>query len=314
MTDKVRGGSLARLFWIVACFDIALLLAAAVKVATGSTSRYDVLIYLVLLLALGFVGAVMGGVALIRRSAAYGVGLALTLAPPLYLGLRLLGDFVTTPSAAALAAGHGYFTGTANRALADAIVAGDAAKVASVAPAANPNAIGWNSMTFMRLALEDGHAKPEVVAALLRAGADPDQDNQVLFGFVGGSTADYGAMIEEKNEHLLRAVIDAGVDLNHQDREGYPRFFSGLKWPEGLALMLEHGASTEAEGKDGYTAIMWAVMLRHWASIDVLLAHGAGIDHVAADGKNLRSIVSEQRGRLNGEVPPQLATLEAHLR
>lgn len=64
-----------------------------------------------------------------------------------------------------------YFTGTANRALAGAIVAGDAAREASIAPSANPNAVGWNGMTFMRLALEQGHAKPDVVAALLRAGA-----------------------------------------------------------------------------------------------------------------------------------------------
>jgi ankyrin repeat protein len=245
---------------------------------------------------------------------AYGIGVALVAALPLSYGARYVVLFATTPSATALEAGHGYFTGTANRALADAVVARDAARVVSLAPSANVNAVGWNRMTFMRLALEDGRADPDVVAALLRAGADPDQDNQLLFGFITESDADYGVMIKEKNERLLRAVINAGVDLNQWNREGYPRFFSALKWPQGLALMLEHGANTQAEDKNGYTAIMWAVMLRYWPSIEVLLAHGARLDHVAPDGKSLRSIVSEERGRLNGEIPPQLAALAARLR
>ncbi|MBV8701119.1 hypothetical protein [Bradyrhizobium sp.] len=61
----------------------------------------------------------------------------------------------------------------------------------------------------MRLALENGHADPAVVAALLRAGANPDDDQQYLFGSIsdgGGATS--GAMITGKNERLLRAVVD----------------------------------------------------------------------------------------------------------
>jgi hypothetical protein len=222
--------------------------------------------------------------------------------------------FVTAPSAAALEAGHGYFTRPADRALADAVVAGDTAKVIALGPSANPNAVGSNGMTFMRLALEEGHAKPDVVAALLRAGADPDQGDQELFGFLGQSEDGDGVMMKGKDVLLLRAVLDTNVDLNHLNLEGCPRFFSALKWPEGLALMLEHGAKTEAEDKKGYTAIMWAVLLRYWPSIDVLLAHGARVDHVAPDGESVRSIVAEQRGRLNGEIPPPLAALEARLR
>jgi hypothetical protein len=60
-------------------------------------------------------------------------------------------------------------------------------------------------------------------------------------------------------------------------------------------------------------AIMWAVMLRYWPSIDVLLAHGARIDCADHDGKSLRDIVAEMRGRESGDMPPQLAALEARL-
>jgi hypothetical protein len=314
MPGSERRHWLARLFWIVACADALLVLAALAKVLSGSPSRYDVLVALILLAILGLVGVIAGVVALIRRGVAYGIGLALLAASPLMFGAQYAIDLATSPSASALQAGHGYFTRPADRALADAIVARDGAKVASLAPAANTNAIGWDNMTFMRLALKNGDADPDIVAALLRAGASPEQDSQLLFGFMTESDADVGVMIKDRNERLLRAVLDAGVDLNHPDLEGYPRFFSGLKWPEGLALMLGHGADPEAEGKDGDTAIMWAVMLRYWPAIDVLLAHGARTDHVAHDGKSLRDVVAEMRGRQQGDIPPQLAALEARLR
>src|SRR5262249_7358995 len=126
-----------------------------------------------------------------------------------------------------------------------------------------------------------------------------------------------GIMIGEKNERLLRAVIDAGVDLNHRDREKRPRFFSALKWPEGLALMLDHGANTEAEDSDGNTAIVWAVRLWYWPAIDVLLAHGARIDHVAHDGQGLDDAVREKLARFRtdrSDVPPQLSALAERLR
>jgi hypothetical protein len=315
---KERGMSPARLFWIVACADVAIVLALLCKVAIGPLGRYDVFVVIFLVGAVVVLGLIMAVVGLIGKPATYGIGLALVASPLLSLSAQFARDFVTTPSQSALEAGHGYFNRAADRALAVAIVAGDGQKVALLAPAANLNAIGWNRMTFMRLALASGHADPAVVAALLRAGANPDEDQQYLFGSINdGGEATSGAMITGKNERLLRAVIDTGVDLNHWDLEGNPRFLSALRWPEGLAIMLEHGANTEIESKDGNTAIMWAVMLWHWPSIDVLLAHGARLDHVAHDGTSLRDLVLEKVERYRKDrdaEPPQLAALEARLR
>jgi hypothetical protein len=309
---------LRRLFWIVACADVVLALALLVKVATGPVSRYD---YLVEVLVLGFIvlaGVVMGVVALIRKPVAYGVGLALALVPPLSFASQIVGDFLTTPSQQEQEAGRGYFTVRGDRALADAIIAGDAAKVTSLLPAANPNAVGWNGMTFMRLALVDGHANPDVVAALLRAGANPEQGQQMLFGSVNdGTQADSGAMITGKNARLLRAVIDAGVDLNRRDLQGQPRFFSALRWPEGLALMLDHGADVEADDAKGNAALMLAVMLWYWPAIDVLLAHGARLDRVNQAGVKLGDLVTEKLERYRNDKrdpPPQLSALAARLR
>src|SRR5262249_2327131 len=160
--------------------------------------------------------------------------------PPAYWAGQYFLQWATTPSESSLSAGHGYFAGAPERALADAIVAGDAVKVAALAPAANLNTVGWDRMTFMRLALDDGPAVPGVVVALLKAGANPEQDQQYLFGSMNdGSQATSGAMITGKNETLLRVVIEAGVDLNQLDLEGNPRFLTALRWPEGLAVMLE---------------------------------------------------------------------------
>jgi hypothetical protein len=313
MTGGWRSKWVATAFWIVACVESLFFVAWFVNFAvTPAQGEFDNLVALLLFVMACVLGAIMLTFALVRNRAVRGIALVLVVAPPLFIGARIVGMFVTTPGAEALEAGHGYFTQPADRALADAVVAGDGRKVAELAPAANLNTIGFDGMTFMRLALNEGHANPDVVAALLRAGADPDQDSQMLFGSITPSDAIYGMMIVEKNERLLRAVMDAGVDLNHEDREGRPRFFSALKWPEGLALTLEHGANTEAEDQDGNTAITWAVRLSYWPAIDVLLAHGARLDHVAHDGQGLRAAVREKLERSQRDrydLPPQLAAL-----
>jgi len=140
----------------------------------------------------------------------------------------------------------------------------------------------------------------------------------MLFGSVNdGSQADSGTMITGRNERLLRAVIDAGVDLNHRDPQGQPRFFSALRWPEGLVLMLEHGADVAAEDTKGNTALMVAVMLWQWPAIDVLLAHGAPIDRVNHEGVRLRDLVTEKLERYRKDqrdAPPQLSALAARFR
>lgn len=91
----------------------------------------------------------------------------------------------------------------------------------------------------MRLALENRHAKPAVVTALLRAGMDQESDQRYLFGSINDCLeAASGAVIAARNERLRRAMLDAGVDLNHQDLEDNPRCFLAPRWSEGLAIML----------------------------------------------------------------------------
>ena len=93
---------------------------------------------------------------------------------------------------------------------------------------------------FVRLALENRHAKPDVVTALLRAGMDQEPDQRYLFGSINDwlEAAASRAVITAWNERPRHALLDAGVDLNHQDLEDNPRFFLAPRRPEGLAIML----------------------------------------------------------------------------
>src|SRR5215471_9862025 len=188
--------SVAWLFWSVAGGDMLVLLVLAADAVLNPHGQFAGLVVVMFLAAILLLGMVMVGVALIRRPAAYWIGLALVIWPPVYWAAQYFGQWATTPSESSLAAGHGYFPGVPERALADAIVAGDAAKVAALASAAKLDTVGWDRMTFMRLALDDGHADPGVVVALLKAGANPEQDQQYLFGSMNdGSGATSGAMI-----------------------------------------------------------------------------------------------------------------------
>jgi ankyrin repeat protein len=265
-----------------------------------------VLLETALPLVIVLLGELMGVTALMRNEVAYAIGLPLLLAAPALYGSRtgtVLIAFVMTPSAEMVQAGHG-FTRPADRALANAIVARDAAKVASLAPAANLNAPGWDNKTFVRLALENG-ADHGVVVALLSAGADADREV-------------FDAAISHKDLQLLRAMIEAGVDMSNRGERWNPRLFATLDWPEGLSLILEHGGNTEAEDREGYTAMMWAVYSERWPAVDILLVHGARIDDVthrtSQRGTTLRSIVlakTKQMDERHSEIPPQLAAVAA---
>ena len=307
-TDKGGGGiTAAKVFWVVACLEILLILIPTADEANHPRGQFSGLVVFTGLVFMGLVALLMLILAIVRRPVAYLIGLGLLAVPTVYSLVGYTNYFIseaTRPTEADMAAAavarkarHGNFAAPADQALAEAIVAGDAAKVAALAPAANLKAEGRDdSMTFMRLALEDGHAVPEVVAALLRAGVDPDQDRQVLFGVIrsNGESVETGVMVGGKNDALLRAVIDAGVDLNQLDLNWKPRFFALLRWPEGLAYALEHGANVEAEENDGYTAIMLAATWDWWPAVEVLLAHGARIDKVDKRGEGLREIVPQK--------------------
>ena len=307
MSDEKGKSWLAKLFWIAACGNVLLVLVPTLREWSHPQGQFSGVVVFIGFAFLVCLIAVIAIVAAIRKPVAYGIGLALVSLPAVWFVLASAKDLAqraAAPSIADQEAGRGYFSTPADRALAEAIVAGDAAKVASLAPRANLAAEGWGQMTFMRLALENGHANHDVLAILLRNGIDPDQDASLL----------YQMIYNQKDEALLRVVIDSGVDLSKHMGRGSWFYFIGYDWPEGLALVLDHGADTEAQDSVGYTEIMRATRAQSWPTVESLLAHGARIDHVGNDGRSLRDLMPEAIAGYHGEIPPRIAALQQSLR
>lgn len=306
-TDKKGGPSLRTLFWIAACGSLLLFLVPAAGEMAHPGGQFSGLVVIMLLLIAAVVAVVAATVAVIHKPLAYGIGLALMSVPLLWWTVARVSDLALSVSAPSLAdqdAGRGFFTAPADRALAEAIVARDAARVVELAPAANLGAMGLGNMNFMRLAMERTNNDPEILGLLLRAGLDPDQAASAL----------YSHIMSEKDEVLLRRVIEAGVDLNKHMGRGKWFLFARYDWPEGLALMLDHGIDTEARDATGYTMIMRAAQAGSWPTVEALLAHGARTDHVGNDGRRLRDLLSEATAGSNRTIPPGITALQASLR
>jgi hypothetical protein len=308
MPDNKASPWLARVFWIAACGNILLVLIPAVEEwnhPQGEFSGLAVVSLLAVALCLVVCTAV---VAAIRRPMAYGFGIALVSVPFMWfasLSVSGFARYLAAPSIEDQDAGRGYFRTPADRALADAIVAQDVAKVASLAPAANLNTVGWGQMTFMRLALENGHANHEILGILLRNHIDPDQDSSILFQLI----------YNEKDEVLLRLVIDSGVDLNQHMGRGQWYYFVRCDWPEGLTLMLDHGVDPETRDNMGYTPIMRAARSYCWSMVETLLDRGARTDQRGNDGRSLHDLlVAATVEYQRGEVPPRIVALRDSLR
>jgi hypothetical protein len=91
---RVRGGGVALAFWIVACGDVLLFLIWLWQVENSPGGQFTGLVVFFLLVLLGMAGVIMVIVALIRRPAAYAVGLALLVVPPLWWGAQIVADFL----------------------------------------------------------------------------------------------------------------------------------------------------------------------------------------------------------------------------
>lgn len=284
MAETNRTPWLSILFWIVACASLLLFLIPAEEEWSHPDGEFAGLAVIVLLVLTVPLIVIIGVVALIRKPVAYWVGIMLLALPLVLYASRYAMDeiaILTAPSEADLNAGRGYFHDPADRALAEAIVAGDAAKVAALAPAAHLNAAGWDNMSFMGLALQTDPPNQEVLAALLTAGLDPDQNSSDLWELI----------YREKDEKLLRTVLDTGVDLNKHMGHGEWYLFMSYDWPEEQGLLLDHGANIEVRDSEGYTPLMRAAEAESWSTVKLLLAHGARTDPVGNDGKTLHDLM-----------------------
>ena len=83
--------TVARLFWIVAGIDLVMLLALTADAAMNPRGQFAGLLVAMLLAMIVLLGVVVLAAALIRRPAAYWIGLALLIWPPVYWAVRQFG-------------------------------------------------------------------------------------------------------------------------------------------------------------------------------------------------------------------------------
>lgn len=305
---KVRQGAslLAVVFWCAFCAGSLVILVPTLDEMAHPQGQFSGLAVIMGLLLVGILAASAIVVALIRKPWGYAAGLVLVSAPLLWWAMGSVRDQVqrgAAPSPAEQEAGRGYFNAPADRALAEAMIAKDAVRVAELARAANLEAKGWDGMTFMRLAMERTGTDLGIVGALLRAGLDPDQDAGML----------YARIQRERDAPLLRCVIDSGVDLGKHMGRGQWFLYARYDWPEGLALMLDHGVDTEAQDAMGYTEIMRATRSGSWPTVEALLAHGARTDRRGNDGQSLRDLLTKAIAEPHGALPARIVALDESL-
>jgi ankyrin repeat protein len=117
-------------------------------------------------------------------------------------------------------------------------------------------------------------AEPEIVDALLKAGAKPTTANAFAM------TPVYIAA-EQGNAAILRRLLDAGAEANTVDGSGDTLLMEAVRSRniESVRLLLERGARVEtAEPEIGHTALMWAVRVNDAPLVKLLLEHGASIE------------------------------------
>ena len=136
---------------------------------------------------------------------------------------------------------------------------------------------GWQGQTAVMWAAAENHA--EVVAALIKAGADLNIRSKVLPGMPqrprGGDVAQQGVhsnfpkggltalhfAVRQNAVAAVTALAEGGVNLDQQDPDGFtPFILAALNGNYDLAkLLIERGAGIEAVDKGGRTPLFAAV-------------------------------------------------------
>ena len=75
-----------------------------------------------------------------------------------------------------------------------------------------------------------------------------------------------------------RALIDAGADINIEDKDGWTALIwaSQCGHTETAKALIDAGADINIEDRQGWTALMWASHYGHTETVKLLIDAGAG--------------------------------------
>jgi len=168
-----------------------------------------------------------------------------------------------------------FFTAGPMREIVEAIRRNDAAAVAALVPKVDVNRQGMADMTLLVSALRQLRSTPtqhDVLAVLLKAGADPNQ--RVEFE----TPLEMALQVVGKSgPEPVRLLLDAGANPNQRNSSGFPIFFSGTGHATDttiLQLLIERGADLNLTGPKGERVLFSAANARNWKAVMFLLDRG----------------------------------------
>jgi ankyrin repeat protein len=173
---------------------------------------------------------------------------------------------------------------------------------------ADVNAKSGNGMTPLMYAVTDytsygdRNANPEILRLLIRVGADVNaKDND-------GNTALMIAACDgaEVLNVLIRAGANVDVKSDSDFRKGYTPLMWAAQWsdnPEALKALIDAGADVNATDNDGATPLMWAAYETMWGDgeprannngfLGILIQAGADINAKDKNGRTALSFAAE---------------------
>ncbi|EAT44975.1 AAEL003738-PA [Aedes aegypti] len=102
--------------------------------------------------------------------------------------------------------------------------------------------------------------------------------------------------MERPNVHLMRKLLEKGVDLDHRNQWGRNALlvlingFRSARWyghdVGSVQLLLDHGAQINSSDDDGNTALHYAFMNEDWELVEMLVENGADLSAKNKEGKN----------------------------
>jgi hypothetical protein len=127
---------------------------------------------------------------------------------------------------------------------------------------------------------------PEVLKALIDAGTEIDAQADE------GWTALMYATWYSNNSEIIKVLIDGGAEINAQSDDGMTPLMKAALGNENLEIikmLLDAGAEINARNNDGMTPLMWAAWLNENPE-SVLLLLQAGADSTLSDSEGKRAI------------------------
>lgn len=300
------------IFWILIAIDVAaigLLVTLGLAAAgSGHTGPFSAVAFLVLWPALLLSAAILlfllGRTPLLR-----GVGVLIAASPLLFvvtarpIAELWINQYRTPGGQVAM------FKRGPMRDIEDAIARNDAASVDEAARRTNINQTGRDGSSVLVVALrqlENNPGSPDVLRALLQAGANPNQGAELPL-----SVAIYAS--PKTGPEPVRMLLDAGANPNQQDQFGRAAYFAATgKYvdPAVMQLLLERGADLRAKSRSGDTALSQALATQNWKVTLLLLQRGADWKTVRTPmGLDFRNAV-ESNARVYGDQPGLAEVLE----